>query len=137
MFTLAASQHAVLDQLSNIAKARHLGESDIEEHDEDMIEQLFRMKILTRLPKRPRDPQRYLLDVSKVFSTDLEVLIQQNECINVDTLILLDDLDAKVAHRMKAWQKPTTKQSTRFKYSDDMEETRAGVRHLMGTDCMA
>ena len=85
---LTAAQRAVVDDLARNLRVtdQTLDEATIEDHDEDVIAQLFRMKVLQRLPKRPRDPQRYKLVLDQVFSDDPEV---QKEQLNELTVAII------------------------------------------------
>jgi hypothetical protein len=62
MIKLNQKQIGVLQEMSLLG--RPLNEVDIAEHDEEVTDTLFRLKVLKRLPSRPQDPDRYTIDTS-------------------------------------------------------------------------
>lgn len=91
MIRLTDDQMALLKELEATAMSNggSIDSITIESHDEDMIDLFFRKKVLVRIPSRPRDPQRYRLDMSIILRTDdAEALKQQTAEIELDILLM-------------------------------------------------
>ena len=107
MIRLTSEQQEVYDTLALLARnnaGNVLTEFDVMDHDEDVVESLFRSKVLVRVAGRANAPQNYRLDSEIVFSTDPEVLKQQEEKIRLETLLLIEK-KGKQVKTLKAAQK--------------------------------